>query len=60
MFGDLRLTEAALNNRLMELDGLEGSRNWTEDLKREREILKKDLIDIMVKKKISTRQKLKI
>ena len=60
VFGDLRLTEGALNNRLMELDGLEGSANWTEELKREREFLKKDLIDIMVKKEISTRKKLKI
>ena len=60
IFGDLRLTEAALNSRLLELDSLEGSRNWIEDLKKEREILKKDLIDIMVKKEISIKQKLKI
>ena len=59
MFGDLRLIKAALNNRLMKLDGLEGLGNWTKDYKGE-EILKKDLIDIMVKKEISIRQKLKI
>ena len=30
VFRDLRLIEAALNNRLKELDNLEGSENWSE------------------------------
>ena len=60
MYGDLRLIEAALNNRLKELDSLEVSGNWTADYKGEREILKRDLIDIMIKKEISFSQKLKV
>ena len=60
VFGDLRLLEAALNNRLKELDCLEGSGNWRRENKEEREILKKELNDILIKKDTSVRQKLKI
>ena len=57
---DLRLIEAALTNRLKELDSLEGSGNWTEEYKRERESMKKELCELMIKKEILIRQKLKI
>ena len=46
-------------NRL-KLDRVESSEHWSEDLRRERETLKKELDDIMLKKEISTRQKLKV
>ena len=60
VFGDLRLLEADLNNRLKELDSLEGSGNWRREYMGERENLKKELHDILIKKEISVRQKLKI
>ena len=46
VFGDLRLLEVAFFNRLKELDMLEGSESWSEDLRGEREKLKKDLIGL--------------
>ena len=58
--GDLRLIEATLNNRLKELDSSEVSGDWTDKHRRERETLKRDLIDIMIKKEISISQKLKV
>ena len=58
VFGDLRFT--ALNNRLKKLDRLEGLGNWSVEYKGERETLKKKLNEILVKKEISVRQKLKI
>ena len=60
VFGDVRVIEAGLNNRLLELDTLESSANWNEDLRRERAMVKKELNDIMVKKEIVTMQKLKV
>ena len=51
--GDLRLIEATLNNRLKELDSLEVSGDWIDEHRTERETLKRDLIDIMIKKEIS-------
>ena len=60
VFGDLRLLEAALNNRLKELNSLEGSGNWRLEYMEEREKLKKEFHDILIKKEMSVRQKLKI
>ena len=60
VFGDLRLIEAAVANRLKELDRLEGSGIWSEVHKGERESMKKELSELTVKKEISMRQKLKI
>ena len=60
VFGDLRLIEAGMYNRLKDLDREETSENWTEELRVERDTLKKELHDIMVKKEISIRQKLKV
>ena len=60
VFGDLRLIEAGMYNRLKDLDREESSGNWTEELRVERETLKKEFHDIMVKKEISIRQKLKV
>ena len=60
VFGDIRLMEVAFHNRIKELDLLESSEIWTEDLRKEREKLKKDLIDFQVKNEISMGQKLKI
>ena len=60
VFGDMRMIEAGLNNKLMELDRMESSENWNEDLRKERVTLKKALNDIMVKQEIVTRQKLKV
>ena len=60
VFGDSRLLEVALYNRLKELDRLEGLGNWSVQLKEDREALKKELNEILFKKEISVRQKLKI
>ena len=60
MFGDLRFIEVALTNRLKELGSLEGSGNWLEEYKGERVRVKKELSELMIKKEISIRQKLKI
>ena len=60
VFGDLRLFEAALHDRLKELDRLESSGNWSGDLRQERVNVKKELNGILVKKEIMVRQKLKI
>ena len=60
VFRDLRLMEVALNNKLKGLDRLEGSGNWSVQLKEEREALKKELNEILFKKDISGRHKLKI
>ena len=60
MFGDLRLIEVALTNRLKDFDSLEGSENWSVENKEERERLKKELSKLLIKKEISIRQKLKI
>ena len=60
VLGDLRLMEVALNNKLKELDRLERSENWSVQYKEEMEALKKELNEILVKKEISGRQKLKI
>ena len=60
VFGDLRLIEVGLHIRLKELDMLESSEVWSEELRREREDLKKTLNDIMVKKDIVSKQKLKV
>ena len=49
VFGDLRLIEAALTNRVKELDSLEGSENWNAENKAERERLKKELCELMIK-----------
>ena len=46
VFGDLRLLEAVLNNRLKELDRLVGSGNWSVQYKEEREASKKELNEI--------------
>ena len=60
VFGDLRLLEAAFFNRLKELDLLESSGSWSEELRSEREKLKKELVSLQVKKEISMSQKMKI
>ena len=60
VFGDLRLFEAALHDRLKELDRLESSGNWSGDLRQERVNVKKELNGILVKKEIMVSQKLKI
>ena len=60
VFGDFRFIEIALTNRLKELDGLESSGNWSTEYKRERESVKKELSELLVKKEISIRQKMKI
>ena len=60
VFGDLRLIEAALYERLKVLDRIKCTGNWTDDLRRERIILKEELNGILVKKEILVRQKLKI
>ena len=60
VFGDLRMLEVGLYNRLKELDKMESEENWNEELRGERVTLKKELNDIMVKKEILTRQKLRV
>ena len=60
VFGDLRLTKLALHNRLKELDREESSSNWSDELRKERVNLKKELNGILVKKEILVRQKMKI
>ena len=60
VFRDVRLIEAGLYSRLKELDRLESEESWNEVLRGERENLKKELHDIMVKKEIMTRQKLRV
>ena len=60
VFGDLRLIEATLQNRLKELDRLESSGNWSKDVRQEKVNLKKEFNGILVKKEIMVRQKLKI
>ena len=60
VFGDLRLMEAGLHHRLKELDMLESSATWSEELREEREKLKKELNDILVKREIVSRQKMKV
>ena len=60
VFGDMRLIEGGMYNRLKELDRLETDENWNEELREERVNLKKELHDIMVKKEIMTRQKLRV
>ena len=53
VFGDLRLIEAALTNRLKELDSLEASGNWSEVHKGGRERLKKEFSELTTMKEIS-------
>ena len=53
------MIEATLYNRLKELDRIESLGNWSEDLRGEKENLKKELNEILVKREISVRQKLK-
>ena len=60
VFGDLRLIEAVLCERLKVLDRIEYSGIWTDDLQRERVSLKEELDGILLKKEILVRQKLKI
>ena len=60
VFGDLRLMEATLNDRLKELDRFESSGNWSDNLRDERVNLKKELNGILVKQEIMVKQKLKI
>ena len=60
VFGDLRLIESALHNRLRELDREEWLDNWSEALRHERVDLKKELNEILVKQEVLVKQKMKI
>lgn len=59
VFGDLGVIEAALLNRLKELDRTESSGNWSDGLSGERENLKNELNGILLKREILVRQKMK-
>ena len=60
VFGDLRLIEATLLNRLKELDRTKSSGNWSDGLREESENLKKELNELPLKKDILVEQKMKI
>ena len=59
VFGDLRIKKKKLENRIKEIDNLEGSVEWNSSLEEERSKAKIDWYELIVRKERATRMKSK-